>query len=389
MAIRTTAQPRWLLLDSAAAVAGPAALTAILVHLDTGQRRDYVFLYLGIVAVLGVTRGLWPAVVAAALSFLLVDYYFVPPVHTLTINDEQDQVNLAVLLGVSGLVGGVGSWRRHTQLRAEALARQLDAANAELTRLNREQSEAAAVAVRLAKTQQQVSILEESDRLRRDFLGNVSHELRTPLSSILTGSTALLARPDLPKGLHDDLASIADEARRLNRLVGDMLDMAQIEGSGLELRLDNVTLVEAVEAAVDRLHLAAPSRRVDVKVDGSLAVLADWDRLGQILDNVLNNANRFSPPETPITVQATSGARSMIVIRVIDEGPGIPAELHDRVFERFVRGTSGGAERAGTGLGLAIVRGLVEGHAGRVWLDDADGHQGAAIAFSLPSASVT
>jgi two-component system sensor histidine kinase KdpD len=370
-----------------AAVLGPAALTAILVPLGTARPREYIFLYLGLVALLGVTRGLLPALLAATTSFLCVDFYFVPPVHTLTIADEQDLVNLAVFFGAAGLVGGVGSRRRRSQLAAEALTQQLRRANEELARLNREQAEAAAVAVRLARTEQQVRVLEESDRVRRDFLANVSHELRTPLGSILTNSTGLLAHPGLDPELRDEVESISVEARRLNRLVGDMLDMARIEGNALQLRLEPVDVAAAVEAAVDRLHVVSPARPVEWETDApSPHVVADWDRLGQVLDNLLRNADRAAPAGTPITVRASRGARSMLVIRVVDRGPGVPEELREHLFTRFVRGVGGNGNGGGAGLGLAIVRGLVEAHAGRVWLEDSPGGGGASFAFSLPAA---
>lgn len=372
-----------------AAVGVPAALTALLLRAGGGQPREYVFLYLGVVAALGVVRGLVPAMLAAASSFLLVDYYFVPPVRAFTISDEQDVVNLLVFFSAAGLLGGLGSWRRRTQLRAEGLARQLGAVNVQLERLNREQAEAAMVAARLARTEQQVRLLEESDRVRRDFLASVSHELRTPLAGILTGITALVDRPELPDALREHVSAITEQARRLDRLVGDMLDMARIEGNTLDLRLDNLDVAEAVEAAVDRLHQQAAARRVDVEIDAGTSVVADWDRLGQILDNLLANADRFAPGGTPITVRVTPGARSMLIVRVIDRGPGIPDELRDSAFMRFVRGSNGDdAAGTGTGLGLAIVRGLVAAHAGRVWIDDPEGGVGTAIAFTLPAAPV-
>jgi two-component system sensor histidine kinase KdpD len=381
-----TSRPLDTAVGLAAAVLGPVALTAILVPLGTARQREYIFLYLGLVALLGVSRGLLPALLAAATSFLCVDFFFVPPLHTLTIADEQDLVNLAVFFGAAGLVGGVGSRRRRSQLAAEALTQQLRRANEELARLNREQAEAAAVAVRLARTEQQVRVLEESDRVRRDFLANVSHELRTPLGSILTNSTGLLAHPALQPELRDEVESISDEARRLNRLVGDMLDMARIEGNALQLRLEPVDVGAAVEAAVDRLHVVSPARTVEWETDAPAPhVVADWDRLGQVLDNLLRNADRAAPADTAITVRASRGARSMLVIRVVDRGPGVPEELRERLFSRFVRGVGGNGDGGGAGLGLAIVRGLVEAHAGRVWLEDNPGG-GAIFAFSLPAA---
>lgn len=371
--------------DVAAALALPGALTAVLVPANGGQPREYVFLYLGLVAALALTRGLMPALVAASASFLLVDWFFVPPVHTFTIADEQDLVNLTVFFGTAGLVGGLGSRSRQVQLRAERLARELRGANRELDRLNREQAEAAAVAVRLARAEQQVRLLAESDRVRREFLATVSHELRTPLAGILTLSTAMAARPGVGREVRDDLASIADQTRRLNRLVADMLDMARIEGNTLDLHLEPVDVAAAVEAAVERLHQTAPSQRVDVDVEPDTLVVADWDRFGQIMDNLLGNAERFAPDGSPITVRASRGLREMVVVRVSDRGPGIAPDVRDHVFDRFVRGA--GSDGTGTGLGLAIVRGLVQAQAGRAWIDDPENGVGTTVAFALPLAA--
>ncbi len=377
-----------------AALVGPALLTMLLSLLPRSGSNDWALLYVVLVASLGLLSGLGPAIVAAAASFLLVDYYFVPPFHQLAIASTGDVVNLLVFLAVAGVVGGLGSRRRRAQLEAERLAAQLGQVNVELERLNREQAESAAVAVRLAQTQQQVRVLEESDRLRTDLLANVSHELRTPLGSILIGATDLLENPALAQPLRPDVEAVAREARRLERLVSDLLDMARIEGHALTLNAVDIDLGEALSAAAARLRRASPERAVDVKLpQGDLEVLADWDRLGQILDNLLRNADRHAPPGTPIALEAAPGKRSMVVTRVVDQGPGVAAELRERIFERFVRGPDAGAGNGdqaptvgGTGLGLAIVRGLVEAHAGRVWVEDPAAGEGGCFAFTLPAA---
>ena len=141
---------------------------------------------------------------------------------------------------------------------------------------------------------------------------------------------------------------------------------------------------DATEAAAERLRRVHPDRPVHVSVDDDASdALGDWDRVAQILDNLVGNADRFAPPSTPIDVTVKRGARDVVVTRVADHGPGVPANLQPRVFERFV---GDGQEGAGsTGLGLAIVKGLVEAHAGRVWLDDSAPDEGAAFAFSLPA----
>jgi two-component system sensor histidine kinase KdpD len=363
------------------------ALTAILVPLAVGQSRDFMFLYLAVVAMLGLAFGLAPALIAAALSFLAVDYFFVFPYHTLTIAAETDLVNLLVFFGTAGVVGGLASRWRRSLLAAEALSGHLRQVNAELDRLYREQEQAARTAVRLAQVQQQVSGLQEVDRMRRELLQNVSHELRTPLATILAGTTAAVGRGNLPEASLNDLETVVAQSRRLDRLVADMLDMARIEGHTLELRLEPLDMHDAVAAAAERLRRVQPGREVWITLGAQpIDVLADWDRVGQILDNLLGNADRYSPPGASIEVNIAAGSRETVVTRVVDHGAGVAPDLEDHIFERFVSGAS--SLNGGTGLGLAIVRGLVEAHAGRVWLDDSEAGQGAVFAFSLPAAPV-
>ena len=378
-----------LLIDVSAwvtALFGPALLTAILVRVGGAEQRYYVFLYLGLVAVLGVLRGPWPGFAAAVISFLLVDYFFVSPVGTLTIADEQDVVNLLAFAATAGLVGLLGSQRRQALLRAEALSRDLRQTNAELARLNKEQARAAQAALSLARSHEQIRALQEVDQARRELLANVSHELRTPLSTILTESTAPLPTTESPAGTERRLHAIAGEAQRLKALVDDMLDMAVIEAGTLDLHLEPIRLADAIEAAVERLHRTSAERAVvweEAAFD--LDVLADWRRLGQILDNLLANADRFGPAHTPIEIRAAGAPAGLAAVCVRDQGPGVAPEVKRRLFERFVHGPSGDGEApsVGTGLGLAIVKGLVEAHAGSVVLEETDG-PGASFCFTLP-----
>jgi two-component system sensor histidine kinase KdpD len=366
----------------AVAIIGPAVLTALLTRTGSHER-DYIFLYLAVVGIVAVWGGLLPSLLAAAVSFLLVDYFFVPPVGTLTIADRQDLVNLVVFFGTAGLVGALGSNRRRAWLRAKTLSGQLQQLNAELVRLNREQAEAAQAAIRLARTEQQVQALQQSEQYYRDLLASISHDLRTPIGSILTDSTNMLRTQMMNASVRYRIEAIAAEARRLNRLVSNMLDMARIEGGALQLTLEQVRVQDAVDAAVERLHKGSPERRVEWNAgDAAVSVLADWDRLGQILDNLLSNADRFAPPDTPIVVSVGQEIPGFVAIRVIDSGPGVPPELRDRLFTRFVKGASDGG---GTGLGLAIARGLVESHAGSIALEERPAG-GTSFRFTLPKA---
>jgi K+-sensing histidine kinase KdpD len=368
------------------ALLGPALLTALLILVGTSQQRDYVFLYLGLVAVLGVLCGLGPALAAAAVSFLLVDYFFVPPVGRLTIAGEEDVVNLIAFVATAGLVGLLASERRRAFLRAEALGNDLRQTNSELARLNKEQATAAQAALTLARSHEQIRALQEVDRSRRELLANVSHELRTPLSTILTESTSALAPEDGSAEANRRLGAIAEEAHRLKALVDDMLDLAVIEAGALELHFEPVRLADAIEAAVQRLHMKSPERRVnwDEKAAG-IDALADWARLLQILDNLLANADRFAPPDSPIEVGVEDDGAGLITVRLRDYGPGVAPELKRRLFERFAHGPGkdSASQAAGTGLGLAIVKGLVEAHAGTVALEETGG-KGASFRFTLP-----
>jgi two-component system sensor histidine kinase KdpD len=185
------------------------------------------------------------------------------------------------------------------------------------------------------------------------------------------------------------LATVAVEARRLEALVNDMLDMARIEGGALDLDLEPVRLEDAIAAATERLHHVSPDRVVESDQNAAdVDVLADWARLGQVLDNLLANSDRFAPAGTPIAVRVSKEEPGLVTIRVIDRGPGVAPELRERVFERFVRGDSKDDQlrSAGTGLGLAIVKGLVEAHAGSVALDESSEAGGASFRFTLPLA---
>jgi two-component system sensor histidine kinase KdpD len=371
---------RWM--TWALAVIGPLIVTAALVRVSNQVQRDYVFIYLGLVAVVGVVGGLWPAVLCAAISFLCVDWFFAQPLYTFTIADETDIVNLLAFLVTAVGVGLLAARRRYALLQAEALTRQLQEANSELVRLNKEQAEAASSELRLARSEQQIQALRESDRLRRELLANVSHELRTPLGTILTESTDLTdART--PAEMEHTLHTIATEARRLKLLVDDMLDMTVIESGSLVLDLEPLDLADAIAAAADRLHRVTPKREVTWDAEAArVEVLADWDRLGQIFDNLLSNADRFGPLGTAIRVDVALESPGLVTVRVVDHGPGVPVELRDRIFERFFRGDG---KTGSTGLGLSIVKGLVEAHAGTVGVEDS-AQPGATFRFTLPEA---
>jgi K+-sensing histidine kinase KdpD len=366
------------------AIAAPVLLTVLLVLLGGGVSRNFAFLFLIVVALIALLGPFWSGLVSAALSFLLMDFFFVAPRYTLTIDDPDDLIDLILFFGTAILIGLLERRRSKARLATESLSQQLQLANADLIRLNREEAMAAQAAIRLARTEQQVDTLRESDRYRRELLANVSHDLRTPIATILTRSTAGARGSEPPEA---SLKIIADEARRLDDLVRDLLDMTRIESGALELDLEPIRLLEAIEAAAERLERRSPDREVVIPDDPSAAgveVLADWARLGQILDNLLWNADRYSPAGAPVEFRIDDEDTEFAGVRVVDHGPGVAPELREHLFDRFVRGDTERSNPQGTGLGLAIVRGLVEAQAGKVSLDPQRPGEGASFRFTLP-----
>ena len=248
---------------------------------------------------------------AAALSTVLVDYLFVPPKHTLSIGNTEDVVNLLVFFGAAGLVGTLGSLRRNAQLRSQALADELQRANLDLARLNREQAEAAQ-ARRPARRAGPPGAGARGDRqsaprVLRQRLARAAHAAWAASSP---APPQCSVAPTSHPSLRDELDEVAAAARRLARLVSDMLDMARIEGGAIDLQLDRLDVADAIEAAVGRLRRASPQREVDVQISpGRPEVIADWERLGQVIDNLLANADHHAPPGTAMTIAAERGGR--------------------------------------------------------------------------------
>jgi two-component system, OmpR family, sensor histidine kinase KdpD len=228
--------------------------------------------------------------------------------------------------------------------------------------------------VTLVEQMSTVAQLRERDRLRGALLSSVSHDLRTPLTAIIAATQELKktkksADPAL-------LAEIENEGERLSRFVSNMLDMVRVEAGGLQLNIQPVDLAEAVASAADdqKRELKGHPIRLEVPPDLPL-VRVDPQLLHQCLVNLLENAAKYSPPQSAITV-AADRQRDGISLSVIDEGPGLPPGEEGRVFETFVR-LEGSDRKGGTGLGLAIVKGFLEAMGLQVSARNNDDRRGA------------
>ena len=246
----------------------------------------------------------------------------------------------------------------------------------------------AALAVDRARLREQAvrtRLLEEVDRWRSALLGAVSHDLRTPLASIKTAVSSL-RQPGAALGAQDraDLLELIElQSDRLARLVTNLLDMTRIESGALEPRPATMPFEELVEEALAALGGLVPPDRVVVVTAPELPLLRiDHVLISQVLANILENAERHSPPLSTIRVGARVTARSgrnQAEISVHDEGPGISPRDHERVFEMFSQ--NGGGGRAG--LGLTIAKAFVEAHGGRIWIDP-EVSSGTRVIFTVP-----
>lgn len=230
-------------------------------------------------------------------------------------------------------------------------------------------SDQAAVAIeriQLARDVDEARLREEGERLRAALLTSVSHDLKTPLASIIGSISSLRSYADrydaATRG--ELLANAQEEAERLGRFVGNLLDMTRLDGGALRPKRDSVDPAELVDAAVRRAGPLLARHRVALELPADLpSLVLDFALTEQALFNLLDNAAKYAPEGSVVTISGRGDA-SAVEIAVIDEGPGIPPADLDRVFDKFFRAQGGDRQRAGTGLGLAIARGFVAAQGG-------------------------
>lgn len=224
--------------------------------------------------------------------------------------------------------------------------------------------------------------LRQAVRARDEVVAVVSHDLRNPLGAI-TGAAGLLLELDLPpEKRSEQLRLIGRAAERMNRLIGDLLDVARIESGGLSVHTEPVDVADLFDEAVELMEPLAQERGLKLfcRIDPTVrTVRADRDRVLQVLSNLVGNAVKFSR-RGEVRLSVRRGDDGWAVFSVSDEGPGIPPEAAAHLFDRFWRQNQ--ADRQGAGLGLAIVQGIVRAHGGEVWVDSRPG-EGATFSFTL------
>ena len=226
----------------------------------------------------------------------------------------------------------------------------------------------------------------EQEEQRSTFISIISHELQTPIA-IIKGYASTLARTDAtfePDTLHSRLVAIEEEADRLNKLVGNLLYASRIQAGGLQMEITALDLAPLIQGVVRRLKAKCPDAEVTLAVPSNLpAVMADRERIEEVLQNLLDNAVKYSPQQARLAISCRVTGEEVIV-SVSDAGMGIALRDQEQIFDRFHRaGDSRSRSAPGAGLGLYICRAIVEAHGGHIWVESTL-RQGSTFLFSLP-----
>ncbi len=333
-----------------------------------------------VILVVATRRGLTPALVASFVGMLGFNYFFLPPVHTFTVADPENWVALAAFLATAVVAGQLSARATRRAEEAEDRQRQIQQLYADLQ----------AAFDRAARAEAG----RQAERMRSALLDAVTHELRTPLTGIKASVTALLgdaseSQRDEPPLADDDrremLHVIDEEADRLNRYIGNLVDLAKIEAGSLPLRRSWTAPGVIVREAVERVRRRRGSRPIGVAVaPDAPAVFVDGRSLAEALFMLIDNAIKYSPPDTPVHVSVYAAAGDTVEFAVEDEGPGIPQHLRDKVFEKLFRAMDPESSGpGGTGMGLAIARGIVEAHDGTIRIEDRPDARGARVVIRV------
>ena len=328
-----------------------------------------------------------PAILASLLGVASFNFFFLPPVGTFNIAEPENWIAFVAFLITAITVGQLSA---HARLRAA----EANSARQEVERLYRELQESFEQA-------SQAKAIKQSERLKSALLDAVTHDLRTPLTSIKASVTTLLddqgSRSDEggatrlgEEGRQEMLEVIDEEADRLNRFIEGLMELARIEAGELHLRRHQASLSEILTAALKRAEPQTRFHPIEVNVDRELpSVNVDEPSLVEVIYVLLDNAAKYSPAGSVISVSATNMHNKEMRLVVEDQGPGIPTELRERVFVKFFRamGDSGEGKPSGTGMGLAIAQGIVEAHGGRIWNEEGAAGRGTRFIVALPTDS--
>lgn len=368
------------------AVLGIALVTIVLTPFQARINSTTVGLtFLLVVLFVALFRGSGPALLASVLAMLSFNFFFLPPLYTFSIAHPQNWVALAVFFTTAIAVGQLSA-------RAERRAEEAEMAKHELERLYSELRDAFDRA-------SQAEALRRSEKLKSALLDAVTHDLRTPLASVKASITTLLdeargstdgGQPVVldPESRLDMMEVIDQESDRLNRFIGDLIELARIEAGELQLRPRWGTVDEIISTALTRAEPLTAQHKIEVEIERDLPLVrVDNRAVSEVVYSLVDNAAKYSSPNSTIRIRSS---RNDDVVQVIieDMGQGIPPNLRKRVFDKFFRAMRDGDvtthEPAGSGMGLAIAKGIVEAHGGRIWIESGRDGKGTRVCFTLP-----
>jgi two-component system, OmpR family, sensor histidine kinase KdpD len=359
-----------------AALAVIAAATGLIYPLkEIAPAVSLGLVYIPGVLAVSVLWGLRLGLLTALLSAAAFNFFHLPPIGELDVAADHDLVALAVFAIVAGAGGAMAALARDRAEEAERGRAEADRALAELEALTRERDRIQAEAIEAAA-------LRRSDDLKTSLLRSVSHDLRTPLTSIIAAGAALDS-PSVTQEERRQLSeAVVEQGERLSRLVENLLDVSRLQAGGAEPRREPVDLPGLLEAA--RRSIGERGEAVRLALDADLPPLrADAAQLERAFANLLDNAVVQGEGEPVLVRSRLVGPR--LVVRVVDQGPGIPAAEVAHIFDPFYRG--GEAVGTGSGLGLSIARGFIEANGGEVAVESLPG-QGSSfvVSFEAPVA---
>lgn len=365
-----------------------AAATAILkVFAGHINPTTVALAFLLIVVFVATAWGSKPAVLASLLGVMSFNFFFLPPVHTFNISEPENWIAFVAFLITAITVGQLSSHAKRRAEEANAARKEIEGLYLELQDTFERSSQAKA--------------LKQSERLKSALLDAVTHDLRTPLTSIKASVTVLLnerlavARGESGERLGEEgwqemLEVINEEADRLDRFIGSLMELARIEAGEMQLRRQSTPLDVIIVAAMKRAEPRTRNHRIELWLDDELpSVNIDETALVEAIYVLVDNAAKYSRSGSTIKVSATSrsGEEGTVCVIIEDQGEGIPPELRERVFDKFYRAMRDGdqAPPSGTGMGLAIAQGIVEAHGGHISIEDGAEGRGTKFVVALPA----
>ena len=329
-----------------------------------------------IITIVALIWGVGPSLFAILLCMLALDYFIIPPVGLFVFHDAVGSLQLIPFFLTGLVISLITAQRERARLQSlaaeqdlQSYANELETANQHLEAANRQ--------------------LKDTDQLKDRFLSIASHELKTPITSIRGQAQLALRRLSKQKmktqeldGMNATLEKINEQTARLTTLVDELLDVSSIRSGKIQLHKRECELVDLCRGIVEDQHLLT-DRPISLETDAPVLLLADCERLAQVVVNLVGNAIKYSPERSPIKVRV-SKREATALIAVQDHGKGIKKEQQEHIFDTFYRTPDAQASsKFGLGLGLSICKDIVERHGGRIWCESEMG-KGSTFFVELP-----